>query len=192
LLRNPGYVEYPLMKQRISLIRWFLTILSVGVIAAGCEDDSLDLPLDTSKIPTTQPEIPPLIEESFEKVHIPKAPHGGKIIVIQERLGVIECLFQSGQVKVYFLDMKGKPLEGIIHPVLTITTSRGPERLQFHDCDEADFSGACGVISGDLLKEYPSSGIIRFELNGEPYRILLTSPITSTQPAAKESVNGRI
>ncbi|MHC4442419.1 MAG: hypothetical protein ACYTBZ_10820 [Planctomycetota bacterium] len=161
--------------------RLLQTAILTIIMVAGCKDDIPELP--PFPPPASQPEIAPLVYTDIDSAPALQAPHGGRLLEIDNRIGYVEWLLTNGQVTVYFMDTAGNPLTQVSEAVLQIATETGPKRISFNPCEDQDYANACRTASDKLLEQAPPTGVIRFLLNDRGYRVLLPSPRSVTQPA---------
>ncbi len=122
-----------------------------------------------------------------------KPPHGGRLYPIGDKQGYVE--WDVGTGRLYCLDPAGKPLKGVEDVVVHVQTPLGPRRVGLSGCGDEEYHDACvagaagmavqaGVTaSGDRLRDAGSKAVMRFMLNGEGYRVLLTGAEPDSQPA---------
>lgn len=159
-------------------------IVMLTAALTGCQDDPAKLLSDMGVSATqsgeteagspaaTRPELPsppPRPDRS------PELPGFGKFEVVHEP--------GQGVMKLYLREARSPMTADLESPTLLLGGPEGPTEVAMEPCaaDEA----ACLMARSQALRQPSVRAILRYEINGQRFRVLIT-PNTASQPAAGE------
>jgi hypothetical protein len=145
-----------------------LVILAVvPCCLSACDEEPPPLP----PVPPAAPAVP--TRPSLVAEASCKPPHGGRLLALPDGRGHAEWVVDSGRL--YLLDNACRAAAGATNVILTEQSPQGPRQVALTDCGDKDYPDSCWTSNGGELRK-AASGVIRFNLNGEPVRVPLKPP----------------
>ena len=178
------------------VVTW-VAMIGMGLTLPAC-DERPTLPAASTSRPALasgpsgpiEPPVPP----DLEPAPVRPGPHGGVRIAIGERSDSVEWMADTGTL--CFLDGDDGPLAGVEAPVLFVATPAGPEVVELVEGGDPTFGASCRTVVGDQLAGADGPRVVRFRLEGTPWRVRLVGeaassrPGSSSQPAARATGAG--
>jgi hypothetical protein len=150
----------------------FLIIISLtALVGAGCKDELPELSVPQPESPVEPVDIDALTAP--EPTVTLKPPHDGHLLLISDDRGFIE--WDDAQGRLYFLDNEGKPLSDLTEVTLHLDSPDGPEPIELTRHLAPDWPSAYRAANAtpDPLADPERKGVLRFDLAGEPARVIV-------------------